>query len=104
MQRIPQLRDLSILPAGMIPPNPQELLSRPFFDMLLGEIRKQYDVILIDTPAAADNADAQTISARAGSAILVTQKDTSRTTRVRRVLTDIRETGAQVVGSVLSKH
>ncbi len=104
IQRIPQLRDLSVLPAGMLPPNPQELLSRPFFDMFLAEIRKQYDVILIDTPAAADNADAQTISARAGSAVLVTQKGISRATRVRRILNDIRETGAQVVGSVISKH
>ncbi|MDB5815490.1 MAG: epsG [Rhodocyclales bacterium] len=104
IHRIPQLRDLSVLPAGMLPPNPQELLSRPFFDMFLAEIRKQYDVILIDTPAAADNADAQTIAARAGCAVLVTQKDISRAARVRRVLSDIRETGAQVVGSVLSKH
>lgn len=104
IQSIPQLRDLSILPAGMMPPNPQELLSRPFFDMFLAEMRKQYDVILIDTPAAADNADAQTIAARAGSAVLITQKDASRAARVRRVLGDIRETGAQVVGSVLSKH
>ncbi|MDB5799930.1 MAG: epsG [Rhodocyclales bacterium] len=104
IQRIPQLRDLSILPAGMLPPNPQELLSRPFFDMFLSEIRKQYDVILLDTPAAAVNADAQTIAARAGSAVLITQKDISRSTRIKRVLNDIRETGAQVVGSVISKH
>lgn len=104
IQQIPQLPDLFLLPAGMSPPNPQELLSRPFFDMFLAEIRKQYDVILIDTPAGTVNADAQTIAARAGSAVLVTQKDSSRAAHIRRVLSDIREAGAQVVGSVISKH
>lgn len=104
VHRIPQLRHLSVLPAGMLPPNPQELLSRPFFDMFLSEIRKQYDVILIDTPAAEDSADAQTIGARAGSAVLVTRKDITRATSVRRIISDIRETGAQIVGSVVSKH
>jgi chain length determinant protein tyrosine kinase EpsG len=104
IQRIPQLRDLSILPAGMLAPNPQELLSRPLFDLSLTELRKEFDVILIDTPAASVNADAQTIAARAGCALLVTQKDTSRAASIRRVLGDIRETGAQIVGSVISKH
>jgi len=104
IQSIPQLRDLSILPAGMLPPNPQELLSRPFFDLSLAGLRKQYDVILMDTPAASLNADAQTIAARAGCALLVTQKDASRAASIRRVLSDMRETGAQVVGSIISKH
>ena len=47
----PQLR-LFVLPAGILPPNPQELLGRPVFDLVLDRFTDQFDVIIIDTPAA----------------------------------------------------
>jgi protein-tyrosine kinase len=49
--RISGLVDLSVLPAGPIPPNPQELLSRPLFAALMATASGQYDVVIVDTPA-----------------------------------------------------
>ncbi|MCB1940100.1 MAG: chain length determinant protein tyrosine kinase EpsG, partial [Rhodocyclaceae bacterium] len=59
IQRVPALRDLSVLPAGTVPPNPQELLARPSFGQLLQQLGAEYDVILIDTPAGSQFADGQ---------------------------------------------
>ena len=42
--------NLSIIPAGAIPPNPSELLSKPILDDLINQMRNEYDYILIDTP------------------------------------------------------
>lgn len=41
--------NLSIIPAGKIPPNPNELLAKPMLDELIAELRNNYDYILIDT-------------------------------------------------------
>lgn len=70
---IPQLNGLSVLPAGPTPPNPRELLSRPLLANLLTQARQAYEVVLIDTPSAAQAADAQIVAAHAGAALLVSR-------------------------------
>ena len=39
---------VALIPAGMVPPNPVELLRRPRLDSLFAELREAYDLILID--------------------------------------------------------
>lgn len=41
--------NLDVLVAGEIPPNPTLLLSNPRFDTLMTELKKVYDIILVDT-------------------------------------------------------
>jgi len=52
VQRVEGLRDLSVLPAGAVPPNSIELLSRPLFAQTLKKLRQNFDVILLDSPPA----------------------------------------------------
>ncbi|GAA5040262.1 tyrosine protein kinase [Marivirga lumbricoides] len=42
--------NLHFIPSGVIPPNPAELLESNLFTQLLSELRKEYDIILLDTP------------------------------------------------------
>ena len=46
-RRIEGLRDLSVLQAGPVPPNPIELLGRPAFRQLVNRAASEFDVILI---------------------------------------------------------
>lgn len=62
--RVPSLLALSVLPAGPVPPNPQELLGRASFSELLTALGASFDVIIIDTPPGADSADAQIVADR----------------------------------------
>jgi len=41
--------NLSVITAGPIPPNPNELLAKPTLDKLISELREQYDYIIIDS-------------------------------------------------------
>ena len=41
--------NLDILPAGIIPPNPAELLSRKNLDMAMEYLKEKYDYIILDT-------------------------------------------------------
>lgn len=103
IQRIPGLPDLSVLPAGAQPPNPVELLARALFPQVLRELGKDFDVVLLDTPAAALYADAQTVAVRAGAAVIVARRNASRMWQVRGVSDTVREASTIIVGSVLNE-
>ena len=102
IQRIPALVDLSVLPAGALPPNPLELLARPLFPKLMGELAMEFDVILLDTPAAAEYSDAQATAACTGAALIVIRKNSTRISQVRHI-TDTLQGRATVVGAVLNE-
>ena len=46
------ISNLDFIPAGIIPPNPAELLSTAEFDNLLVELQARYDIIIIDNSPA----------------------------------------------------
>ena len=99
---IPGLRNLFLLPSGTVPPNPQELLARRIFLELLQNLANQFDVILLDSPPAAQTADAQIIAVRAGAAMIVTRKNATRSWRVQGVSDKVLEAKASIVGAVLN--
>lgn len=99
---IKDVPNLSLLPAGAVPPNPQELLGRPGFARLISALRSSYEVILVDTPAAESCADAETIAARAGAALMVACRDRSSVARLSAMSDDLRQFGITVVGAVLN--
>lgn len=103
VQRIPSFVDLSVLTAGPTPPNPQELLGRPVFARLLEEFSREFDVVIIDTPAAQDYADIQTIAVRASGALLVARKHRTSLGRLGALAENLRQLGVQAVGSVVSE-
>ena len=45
--------NLTIIPAGVIPPNPSELLQDDKLDALFAELRQQYDYIIVDSAPVA---------------------------------------------------
>lgn len=103
IQRIGDLMDLSVLPAGPIPPNPQELLSKPFFSQLLAELTGEFDIVIIDTPSANEFADAHTLAVRAGAALLVARARQSRLLALRNLTDSFAAQSAKVVGTVLNE-
>ena len=100
--RVPALVGLSILPAGAIPPNPQELLGRTIFTVLLDSLIRDFDVVIIDTPAANEHDEAQIIATRAGAALMLAHKNISSIPEMTQLARSLQQTGATVVGSVLN--
>lgn len=56
-----EVNTLFILPVGSIPPNPTELLESPRFGELIGQLKTQYDYVIVDCPPIEVVADAQII-------------------------------------------
>jgi polysaccharide biosynthesis transport protein len=55
------LSNLSVLPAGRIPPNPSELLSSERATEILSEISRTNDIVIVDAPPLNPVADAQVL-------------------------------------------
>ncbi|USD67040.1 polysaccharide biosynthesis tyrosine autokinase [Vibrio sp. SCSIO 43136] len=79
---------LHVLPAGMLVPNPQQLLSGDSFDRLISTLEKKYDRIIFDTPPILPVKDAFIIGKKAGGIMLVL-KANSTTKSVYRHATEL---------------
>lgn len=101
INRVPAFVDLSVLPAGTLPPNPQELLSREGFRNLNAQLESRYDVVLYDLPPFASGADALAVAGRAGGVLLVARKHHTRIASVGRMAEQLVEAGGEVLGSVV---
>jgi protein-tyrosine kinase len=104
IQRVPGFVDLSVLPSGPIPPNPSELLGRTAFGMLCDTLAAQYDVVIVDTSAAALGSDYQLVANRAKGAAVVARKNHTPMDVCRSLADETRAAGAAVVGSVLNDY
>ncbi|HET7198946.1 MAG TPA: chain length determinant protein tyrosine kinase EpsG [Burkholderiales bacterium] len=96
------LTGLAVLPCGPVPPNPLELLSRGSFAALLGRAQAEYDLILIDTPPAADYADAQSVAFRAGDVLLLSRRDQTRVEDTERAVRELSDASARIVGTLMN--
>jgi len=95
---------LSVLSAGPVPPNPSELLSNNKFPLILRRLEKYFDVIIIDTPAAAYYSDVLAIASVAGSALLVARREYSKMQDLKDLKGVLDKARATTVGAVLNQY
>lgn len=101
VHRVPDFVDLSVLPAGTVPPNPQELLSRDIFRSLHTLLESRYDILLYDLAPFGAGVDALAAARQAGGVLLAARKDHTRVADVARMAEQLVEAGAEVVGAVM---
>ena len=64
---------LHLLPCGVIPPNPAELIMSKRFQRLLGALREYFDYVVIDSPPLSSVSDARILGSQADATLLVRQ-------------------------------
>ena len=93
--------NLDVLTSGEVPPNPAELLQTEAFEMLLKELRKRYDYIIIDTPPVNIVTDAIFPIKLSDGMILLIRKDHTTYEMIDQALEKINRTGANLLGTIL---
>lgn len=78
--------NLDVLPAGLIPPNPQELLASERFKKLLEHFQNKYDRIIIDTPPLLSVSDALILGQYANGLITVIRSESTKSSLVNLAL------------------
>ncbi len=100
----PDLPSLFLLPVGITPPNPLELVERPAFGLLLRELLNKFDHVLIDSPAAEYGSDASVIAAKAGAALVIARKGKSRMGALQDLIAVLSETPAKLAGVIMNEY
>lgn len=75
--------NLYVLPAGPIPPNPSELLSRPTLDKAISELRNEFDFIFIDSAPASQVTDTLIINRITDATVYVCRANYSSKDNIR---------------------
>ncbi|WP_336698038.1 tyrosine-protein kinase family protein [Curtobacterium sp. USHLN213] len=93
---------LDVLPAGLVPPNPSELLGSTAMQALLELLTAQYDHVLLDAPPILPVTDAAVLATMTSGAVVVTSARSSRTPQLRAAVDRLERVGATVLGVVVS--
>jgi len=68
-------RNLSVITAGPVPPNPGELMAKPRLDELIAKCKEEYDYIILDTAPLGMVSDAFTLNRFADVSLYVVRAD-----------------------------
>lgn len=104
IQQVPGAPSLFIMPVGITPPNPLELIERPTFGILMRELTSKFDYVIVDTPAAVYGADAQVIAARCGAVLVVARKNESRVGALQQLVATLSESPARMAGVIMNEY
>lgn len=89
--------------AGPIPPNAAELLTGNRLSLLIAELLKTYDHVVINSPPVMGLADAPLIASRVEGVIYAVESHGTRSTMVKTALSRLASANVRVIGAVLTK-
>lgn len=96
------LPGLKVIPAGIVPPNPAEVLGSRRFAMFLARVRQEFDYVLLDTPPLGLVSDPAILATQGDGVLLVLDARKTRKGAVRQSMRSLRAVGANVLGTVMN--
>jgi protein-tyrosine kinase len=97
------LPDLALITAGAQSANPLELVSHSRFARLIATIRRQYDFILLDTPAMTPYSDAMQIASAAERVVTVSRAAVTSLQSMKEMLGRLAVTNSKILGAVINR-
>ena len=94
---------LHIISAGPIPPSPGELLGSGRFSDLVGQARRLFDYVLIDSSPTGMVSDPMIIATQADGVLLVVDSEGTSQGSLRKAVRNLGAVGANVMGTVMNK-
>ncbi len=94
---------IDVIPAGIIPPNPLELISSKRFAQVLNKLAEHYDRIIIDSAPGSAVSDALILASYADALVFVVKADSTPAPHAQSVLKRFREHDAPILGVILNK-
>jgi receptor protein-tyrosine kinase len=92
---------LTVMPVSEPPANPQELLLGAPLSELIASAERNFEIILIDTPAASESNDYQPIAAASRGALVVTREKHTRVRSTARLINSCEDLGIELVGATM---
>jgi capsular exopolysaccharide synthesis family protein len=100
---IDEIPNLTVVPAGPIPPNPAELLSSERMTEWLDHQRSRYDVVVLDTPPVLSVADGRILAAASDAVVMLVDPTISSRRLVKQARIALATVGTAIIGVVVNK-
>lgn len=101
---LPDLPSLHLLAAGPSRQNPLELFLQPAATVLVQTLIREYEHVIVDTPAMQAGADTSVIAQSCGAAMIVGRKGRSRMDDVKALILQLQKSGVSLAGLVMNRH
>ncbi|MER8548339.1 polysaccharide biosynthesis tyrosine autokinase [Mesorhizobium sp. M1169] len=95
--------NVTVLTSGTIPPNPADLLSSPKMALIITNLGKRFDIVIVDAPPVVGLSDAPILSRLAEGTLLVISSNQVTRKSAKTALKRLRSAGSNVVGAAMSK-
>ena len=94
---------ISVIGAGVVPPNPSELLNSLRMQELVELLKQNYDYVLLDAPPVTLVTDAAVVGRMTDGALLVVRSKFASARVVRQAKAKLENVGIRILGGVLTR-
>ena len=103
VKAVPSVSGLWVLPAGVLPPNPAELLGSKRFKDFLSSLMTHFDWVIIDTPPVMAVTDSSVVAHLATGVLFVVAAEITSRHSALRALDQLQQARAHFFGAVLNR-
>jgi len=95
--------NVSVITAGPLPPNPSELLGSARMQDLLEQIRRRFDIVILDSPPALVVTDASVLATLVDGLVIVARGGKTRRGALRATVEELAQSGRPIAGVILNR-
>ncbi|UQZ85676.1 Tyrosine-protein kinase YwqD [Paenibacillus konkukensis] len=97
------VKNLSVITAGAVPPSPADLLASHEMVLLLEALKRNYDMVFIDTPPVLSLTDAKIMASQCDGVLLVVEYGKVKRNVAKKVKEELALAKAKLLGIVMNK-
>jgi tyrosine-protein kinase Etk/Wzc len=94
--------NLTIVPCGLLPPNPSELLGSQKMDEFISMLKSKFDMILFDSPPVIAVTDAAVLGNKVHGVVMVISAGNTNRDAIGRSKSLLENVNARIIGAVLN--
>lgn len=102
--RMKEFNNITVLPVGIVPPNPAELLSMPIVEDIFSALQRTFDYVIIDTPPVSVVTDAAVISRVCDGVLLVVRPGVTTIQGAQLSKKNLEAVNAHILGVVMNGY
>ncbi|UUO13730.1 GumC family protein [Dolichospermum heterosporum] len=102
IQEMPELKGLSVITAGPVPPDPARLLSSDKMIQLMDYFSENFDLVIYDTPPLSGLVDARLVAVNTDGVMLVIRIDKTDKSVVKQLVDTLKASPINLLGTVVN--
>ena len=95
-------KNLYLMPSGVIPPNPSELIASRNMSQLIKELKNVYDYIFFDAPPASVVTDATVLAPKVDGVLFIVRQNRTEYGDIQKIIDDINRLDGKILGTIIT--